>query len=50
MFAATGRTRTGTGLVQNFQTIQQLQGTNPAKAQQLKQIRRRALAKQQQQA
>lgn len=49
MLAATGRTRTGTGMVQGFQTIQQLQGTNPAKAQQLKQIRRKALAKQQQQ-
>lgn len=49
MFAATGRTRTGTGLVQSFQTILQLQRTNPAKAQQLKQIRKRALAKQQQQ-
>lgn len=47
MLAATGRTRTGTGVVQNFQTIQQLQRTNPAKAQQLKQIKRKALQKQQ---
>jgi hypothetical protein len=39
--------RTARGIIDKYQTIQELQRTNPVKAQQLKQIRRKALEAQQ---